>query len=204
MTRIVTRLASLALAVLARTWRVSVSGAEHPTGLRRSNRPFIFALWHSHLLPLVWLHRGEGASLVVSAHRDGGYLAGAARRWGYGLIRGSSTRGGVAALRHMVRTLRAGGEIAVTPDGPRGPAHVVKPGAVAAAQISGAPIVSVAVGASGSWNLGSWDGFVVPWPFARVRVVYGDPLVVNSTSARSQAVRQLQERLNDVTKRARC
>ena len=192
------------VSLLGLTWRVRVYGTEHLQDLRRDGRPFAFALWHRHLLPLVWYHRGHPTSLVVSAHHNGGYLARAARGWGYRLIRGSSTRGGVWAFRRMLRVLQSGGEIAVTPDGPRGPAGVVKPGVVAAIQIAGASIVPVAAWASSSWKLRSWDGFSIPKPFARLHVAYGAPLCFSKDVARSEATSLLQRRLDAVTEAARC
>ncbi len=197
-------LARLALGALARTWRIDAAGAEHLDRLRRSGTPFAFALWHAQLLPLVWYHRAGPTSMLVSAHGDGGLLAGAARAWGLGVISGSSTRGGVGALRKMVRALGAGREIAVTPDGPRGPAGVAKAGVVAAAQLSGAPILPVAAWASSYWRARSWDGFLIPRPFARVRIVYDAPMTVPRNEARRQATRTLQRRLDAVAARARC
>ena len=192
------------VSLLGLTWRVRVYGTEHLHGLRRHGRPFAYALWHRHLLPLVWYHRGDPTSLVVSAHDNGGYLARAARGWGYDLIRGSSTRGGFGAFRRMLRVLRAGGEIAVTPDGPRGPAGVVKPGVVAAIQIAEASIVPVAAWASSAWKLRSWDGFSIPKPFARLHVVYGTPLRLSKDVARTEAARLLERRLDAVSEAARC
>ena len=197
-------IARVLVSLLGLTWRVQARGREHPDGLRRHGQPFVFASWHSQLLPLVWYHRGDTTSLLVSAHDDGGYLAGAARAWGYALVRGSSTRGGAGAFRRMLEILRGGGEIAVTPDGPRGPAGIVKPGVVAAAQATGAPIVPVAALSSSSWRLRSWDGLRIPKPFARVRIVYGVPLRVSGEASRSAAAEMLRQRLDAVSELARC
>ena len=84
---------------------------------------FIFALWHGQLLPLLWHHREEGVLVLISEHRDGELVARTAQSLGYGLIRGSSTRGAERALISLVRELQAGHEVAITPDGPRGPAR---------------------------------------------------------------------------------
>jgi lysophospholipid acyltransferase (LPLAT)-like uncharacterized protein len=192
------------VSLLGATWRVQAHGREHLEELRRQGRPFIFALWHRHLLPLVWYHRGDSTSLLVSGHEDGSYLAHAARGWGYGLVRGSSTRGGVAAFRNLLGVLRRGGEVAVTPDGPRGPAGTVKLGVVVAAQVAGAAIIPVAAEGSSCWRLRSWDGFGIPKPFARVRIVYGAPLRVSREAARSEAAEILQQRLETVSESARC
>jgi len=170
--------------MLAATWRYRVIGAETIESLRSHHSSFIFSLWHGHLLPLLWHHQGEGVAILVSEHRDGELIARLAGSIGYRLVRGSTTRGGDRALLALVRELRAGREVAVTPDGPKGPAHSYAPGALIAAQRSGAPIVPVAAHADRAWHLKSWDAFMIPKPFARVTVAYGAPARVESPTAR--------------------
>lgn len=172
----------LFVGALGRSWRVHTVGREHLDGLQGRGAPFIYALWHAHLLPLAWLHRGSRTSLVVSQHRDGRRFAAAARHWGYDIIDGSSTRGGTKALREMVRVLRAGGEVALTPDGPRGPVRMVKGGLISAAKLAGVPILPVGARVSSAWRLRSWDGFLIPKPFATVEIVYGTPICVERDS----------------------
>jgi len=138
----------------------------------------VYLMWHEALLPLLWHHRGLGVAVVVSAARDGQYLADLAERLGYRTVRGSSHRGGVRALVGALRVLRDGGTVAFTPDGPRGPRRVLKPGFLAAAQKSGALVVPVHAAARWARRLGSWDRFLVPLPFARVRVAFGAPFAV--------------------------
>jgi lysophospholipid acyltransferase (LPLAT)-like uncharacterized protein len=168
---------SAAARALAATWRVEFVGRDVMRALRRDRCPRVSVLWHEHLLPLLWSNRGSGAVILASLHADGRRLAAASRRWGYGITDGSSTRGAVVALRRAIRVLRGGGEIAVAADGPKGPRRAAKPGAVFAARHAGAVIVPVAAGASRAWRLASWDRLMVPTPFARVRVVYGDPVL---------------------------
>ncbi len=143
-----------------------------------SGRPFVFLLWHEVLLPLLWQHRGQGIAIVVSEGREGQYLADYAEGLGYRIVPGSSSRGGMRALLGAMRVLRRGGTLAVTPDGPRGPRRVVKPGAVRAAQSAGAMILPVHAIVSRSWQLDSWDRMVVPRLWARVAVQYGEPFSV--------------------------
>jgi len=175
------------LNVLARTWRIRVVNGEALQKLRASKLPFIFALWHGHLLPLLWHHRDEGVMVLISEHRDGEIVARTAESLGYGLIRGSTTRGADRALISLVRELQAGHEIAITPDGPKGPAGKFAPGALVAAQRSGSFILPVAASASRSWRLKSWDQFMIPKPFARVTVAYGLPTKVLATNPRAAA-----------------
>lgn len=173
------------LNLLARTWRIRVVNGDNVLKLRASELPFIFALWHGQLLPLLWHHRDEGVKILISEHRDGEMVARAAESLGYGLIRGSSTRGADRALISLVRELQAGREVAITPDGPKGPAGTFAPGALIAAQRSGSFILPVAASASSSWRLNSWDRFMIPKPFARVTVAYGPPTKVLATNPRA-------------------
>lgn len=175
------------LHMLARTWRVRVVNGEHVRDLRRAGHTFIFALWHGQLLPLLWHHREEGVRVLISEHRDGELVARAARSLGYGLIRGSSTHGAERALISLVRELKDGHEVAITPDGPRGPAATFASGALVAAQRSDSFILPVAASADRAWRLRSWDRFMIPKPFARVTVAYGAPAKVLAKTSRAAA-----------------
>jgi len=175
------------LQLLARTWRFRIITGAAINGLRAAKRNFIFSLWHGQLLPLLWHHRDEGVVLLISEHRDGELVARAAASLGYALIRGSTTRGADRALISLVRELQAGREVAITPDGPRGPARRFAPGAMVAAQRSDSFILPVVAVADRAWHLKSWDSFMIPKPFARVTVAYGDPTKVLATTPRAAA-----------------
>ena len=163
---------------LAATWRYSVADApEYAAGLQRGER-FIYAFWHSGLLPLAVLHRHEGAAVLVSRHRDGELISRVLERLGYVTARGSSTRGGEAGVRGLLAWAVQGRHLAITPDGPRGPAEQVKDGAVYVAERTGLRIVPTAMAARPVRALRSWDRFRVPLPFARVLVAHGAPLAV--------------------------
>ena len=173
---------------LAVTWRIELTNAEPMRRARGAGQKgVIFALWHGELLPLLWQHRGEGVKVVISEHRDGEIIARIAEALGYGTVRGSTSRGGGRALIQLIRELDSGNDIAVTPDGPRGPAHVFAPGAAIAAQRTGAPVIPVRVVASRAWRLRSWDRFIIPKPFARIRIGYGDPTPVRASTPREAA-----------------
>lgn len=163
---------------LAATWRYAERGEEHWRPLWDAGRPFVFVLWHSRILPLLALHKREGLVVLISRHRDGQYLADLAEGWGYRPVRGSTRRGGEVGLLGVVRALEDGAVVAITPDGPLGPAERVQPGAVAAAQRAGVPIVAAGARAASAWYVGSWDRMCIPRPFARVEVAYGPPIVV--------------------------
>jgi hypothetical protein len=189
----------LFLQLLGRTWRVRVINPEALAMLRSERLPFIFALWHGQLLPLLWHHRGEGVAVLISEHRDGEVVARAAKSLGYDLIRGSTTRGAERALIAMVRRLQKGDEIAITPDGPRGPARKFAAGALIAAQRADCFILPTAMGADRAWRLKSWDRFIIPKPFARVTVAYGKPTKVQAASSRdaAQEAPRFEEILSD-------
>src|SRR5690606_30006805 len=137
-------------------------------GLRINGKPLLGLCWHGHLLVFAFRQRGAGLATLISQSKDGEYIARVVQRWGFTVLRGSSSRGGSGALRSMVRVLRDGQSLAVTPDGPRGPRRRLKPGSLLAARMSGVPILPTAAAATRAWWLGGWDRFLVPKPLARV------------------------------------
>ena len=175
---IATRIGSSLVRALATTWRYRVTGYDYIRALRESRRPFVFVLWHSRILPLLYRHRGENVVMLISRHRDGGYLADLGARWGYRSVRGSTRRGGEVGLLGIVRALEGGAEVAITPDGPRGPAERVQPGAIAAAQHAGVPIVAVGARVGSAWYLGSWDRMCIPKPFTTIDLMYAPPVEI--------------------------
>jgi lysophospholipid acyltransferase (LPLAT)-like uncharacterized protein len=130
------------------------------------------------MLPLIWTHRGRGAAVLVSRHRDGELITRVIERMGFATARGSSTRGGEEGVMDMLRLAKEGRLLAITPDGPRGPAQRLKPGLVYLASRTGLPVVPVASAARRSFRLKSWDRFRIPRPFTRVVVAYGEPIAV--------------------------
>jgi lysophospholipid acyltransferase (LPLAT)-like uncharacterized protein len=147
---------------------------------------YIGALWHNRLLifPLVlrrFFPNRPGAALI-SASRDGDLLTDAIHRFGYDVIRGSSSRLGASAILQLTQMLASGRDVVITPDGPRGPAYELGPGIVFLAQKSGATVLPMNLEYSGSWRLGSWDRFIIPKPFSKVRVLISRPLRVKSTT----------------------
>lgn len=186
------------------TTRVERIGVEHYEQFRRRGEPVIFVFWHGQLLPLVHYLRDEGIVVLVSEHADGEYITRVVERYGHRAVRGSSTRGGTRGLKGLVRAARAGRNLAITPDGPKGPPGVLKPGALAVAQITGLPIIPLAVGASRGWRFRSWDGFLVPKPFSKVSIEYQPPRFVPREASRSELeelAAQIGAELNAVSER---
>ncbi|MFZ1219347.1 MAG: lysophospholipid acyltransferase family protein [Chthoniobacterales bacterium] len=165
----------------ARTLRLQVEDPHEVIGFVR-NQPVIFAIWHNRLLMLPRVFDPSFPTRqsfgLISASRDGDFIASFIERSGYGTIRGSSSRKGMLALRQLVDTLAAGSNVLLTPDGPRGPVYQASQGVIFLAQKSGAPIVPIHMEYSGSWRLKSWDRFVVPRPFAKLRAIFGPPIRV--------------------------
>lgn len=172
---------------LAATWRYRTVGEQTMLDLRASKTPILFTIWHGQMLPLLWHHRDQGVAVLVSEHQDGELIARVLEWMGYGLIRGSTSRGAGRALLGLVRTLKEGHDVAVTPDGPRGPRHKVAPGAVIAANRAEAPILPTVAHVDRYWKLRTWDGFVIPKPFARITIAYGEPRNVRAASPREAA-----------------
>ena len=167
--------------------------------LRAGGTPFVLVFWHDNLLPVVHYHSGEGIVALVSRHGDGEIVARILDRTGNRSVRGSSTRGGMKGLRELVRAGRKGRDLALTPDGPRGPRRVFKAGALTAAQLTGFPIIPVAARATSEWRLRSWDRFMIPKPFTTIELHYGSPHWVPRRTPREERRRQasiLQRTLN--------
>jgi lysophospholipid acyltransferase (LPLAT)-like uncharacterized protein len=173
--------------LLAATWRMETVNGGELAMARREGRRVLFTLWHGELLPLLWHQRGEDVAIVISEHRDGEIVARIAESLGYSTVRGSSSKGGSRALIGLMREIDAGRDGAITPDGPRGPARVFAPGAAVAAQRTGALIAPIRAQASRAWRLRSWDRFLIPKPFARVRVSFGPLTAVEAPSPREAA-----------------
>jgi len=191
------------------TWRVQIVGAEHVEGYWREGRPVIYMVWHGRILLVPWLtrrlRRTRGARaprVLASRSRDGELVARYVKHFGLSVIRGSSSRGGGVALRALVTAIRDGVDVAVVPDGPRGPREQLQPGVVALAALTGAPVVPLAIGAQPARRLSSWDRFLVPLPFARCVLAFGPAITFEASADREDALKVLEGALAEVTARA--
>jgi lysophospholipid acyltransferase (LPLAT)-like uncharacterized protein len=181
------RLAGAGVRMLARTWRVRELQQRTQDIVRQHDQPVIFCLWHCELLCHMWNFRDLGIVVLISEHGDGEIAARAAASMGYRTIRGSTRRGADRALLSLAREVEGGAHVAVTPDGPRGPAESFAPGALIAAQRSGAPVVLLRAVVDRAWRLRSWDRFIIPKPFARVTIYVSEPIPVTAGSLRAAA-----------------
>ena len=177
------------LQVWARTLRYEVDDRAGVVG-RPVTENYIGALWHNRLLIFPFVLRrffsDRSGAALISASRDGDLLADAIRRFGYDVVRGSSSRLGASAVRQLTEVLAAGRDVVITPDGPRGPAYELGPGIIFLAQKTGAAVLPMNLEFSHCWRLRSWDRFIVPRPFSRVRVLFGQLHRVGATNTPEQ------------------
>lgn len=136
----------------------------------------VYAFWHRALLLAAYRYRGLGIRILISASFDGELIARVVQRLGFVPVRGSSSRGGAVGLLQLTRAREAGHKVALTVDGPRGPMYVVKPGAAAMALRACSTASCFHLHAERAWLLRSWDRFIIPKPFSRVRIVWQAPL----------------------------
>ena len=204
--RIAPPLAAAAVRALGVTLRIRLAGVEPLRPLWAAGRPLIYAVWHGRILMLPWLNaylrRRVGARacrVLASRSRDGELVARYVERFGLGVVRGSSSRGGAAAVRELAATLRGGEDIVVVPDGPRGPRCELQPGIVMLAAVTGAPIVPMAFAARPARRLASWDQFLVPAPFARGAAVFGPVTTVARDDDREKARAAIERALIEIT-----
>jgi hypothetical protein len=198
-------LASAALRAIG--WTLRLRLLDDPDLLGRWSRgdKAVVAFWHDRLLVMPLFVKGIPMCVLASQHRDGEIATRALAAWGVHIVRGSATRGAVGGFLRLVHAFRSGYNIAVVPDGPRGPRHSVKPGVIHLAKATGAPIFPVSYAASRFVRLGGWDRLMIPLPFARVAVVVGEPLEVTrrADEAELEERRQVLEfRLAELGRRA--
>jgi lysophospholipid acyltransferase (LPLAT)-like uncharacterized protein len=202
-------LAAAAVRALGATLRVTEVGVEPLQARWAAGQPLIYAVWHGRILMVPWLtarlRRTRGARAVrvlTSRSRDGELAARWVARFGLSVVRGSSSRDGTGALRALAASVRAGEDVAVVPDGPRGPRECLQDGLVVLAAMTGAPIVPVGFAARPARRLASWDRFLVPLPFARAAVVFGKAATVARDADRETARADLERALREVTETA--
>ena len=203
--RILSIVGWILISLWGRTVRTVFIRKEIPEQLKAEGKNFIYAFWHGRQFLLLFGHRNSGVVLPSSESRDGEIQAGILKRFGYGVVRGSSKRKGEKALLGLVDGLRKGKSIALAVDGPRGPLYEVKQGVTYLAGKLNKPIIPVSTSARRFWTLEKiWDKYLLPVPFTRGVVVYGEPIVVQGTGEEEleSKRRELAEALNRVMKEA--
>ena len=180
-------LGSLYIRLVHATGHWVINGSDQARHYWQRRQPFILAFWHGHLLmmPQIW-QRDIPIHMLISQHRDGELIARTVAHFGIHWVAGSSTRGGGAALRTMLKALKAGECVGITPDGPHGPAMQASDGIIAVARLSGCPIIPAAWSADRQKRLHSWDRFRIALPFCRGVFLWGEPLFVAKDLSDSQ------------------
>ena len=158
-----------------------MDGLEHYDAILASGRQPVMGFWHGRILPATFFFRNRGIVVMISRNFDGEWIGRLIQRFGYGVARGSTSRGGARALVQMRRELADGKPAGFALDGPRGPARVAQPGAVFLAGATGNPLFPFHFEADRFWTAGSWDRTQVPKPFARVGLAIGEPMFVADT-----------------------
>jgi hypothetical protein len=180
------------------TTRWQTLGNQHPEGCAAAGKPFIGCFWHQRMLmlPPIWADR-RNLHMLSSPHADGVLIAKTVARFGVKTIYGSTNRGAAPALRMMVKMLRQGEQVAITPDGPRGPARKAAPGVATVAMLAQAVVIPAAYSVSRARFLRSWDRLLIPLPFSRGVMIWGEPIAPPATRDQIEAFsRELELRLD--------
>ena len=202
-------LAKLYLKLLALTSKVEIVNQEAMIDLKEKTDGCIYAFWHGRLIYMaqlrktIPLHKNDKVTVLISQHKDGELVARLSEKMGMEVVRGSTTRGGEAGMKALIRAIKKTGYGAVTPDGPRGPRQKAQPGTILLAKLTGYPIMP----ASYSWKrkkfLTSWDRFLVPLPFSKGILIYGNPIWIDKdTDNLDDYTIQLENELNRITEEA--
>lgn len=192
---------SAMLRLLSATWKTRTAGEEHWHKLRDSGEPFVYALWHGRMLLPIWRHRGEGVATMASKSQDGEIIARWLARNGYFVVRGSTNRGGARGIVRLMRSLQEGRGVALTVDGPKGPPRVVQEGLLLLARKSHAWILPVSASATRPRFLKSWDRYLLPKPFSRNTVIYGEPFRLRRETDPEAAAR-VKDAIDSITAEA--
>jgi lysophospholipid acyltransferase (LPLAT)-like uncharacterized protein len=200
--RLLSLLAGAFIRSLRATLRIERLHRDRYEGLRARGVPILFALWLGRMFLSILEHRGQSIATMASQSKDGEIIALWLERNGYRATRGSSSRGGGQALRELVRHVRAGGHAALTVDGPRGPAREAQAGIVQLAKLSGGWILPITSSSSRPRFLASWDRYLLPMPFSRCIVAYGEPFPIPPGRPDEEAAQRIADALDAATAEA--
>ncbi|MCU7496596.1 MAG: lysophospholipid acyltransferase family protein [Ignavibacteria bacterium] len=193
------------ISLLLKTLKINSRNRECLERLLKENKNFVVAFWHGSMLVPWYISRNHNFSALVSKSKDGALLEKVLSRWNYRVVRGSSNDGGSLALRMLLDMAASGRPIAITPDGPKGPYHKMKAGAVVVARKAGIPLILLGVGIKEKRTLKSWDQFEVPKFFTTVNLVFSDPVCLHeelSYEETSKLIEECEHKLNELQKEA--
>ncbi len=187
------------------TLQLKVQGDEKISRIKESGRTIIFAVWHGDLWLPTYHLKDKGYVALVSPSTDGEYIGRTLSKLGWDIIRGSTSKGGSRSLLKLVKSLRKGKDIAITPDGPRGPIHKVKPGITYLAQKTDSLIIPIGVSFVRRKVFSSWDRFSLPYPFSKAALVYGEAFEIKADLQSGQfeeSTQLVKYKLNETNKAA--
>ena len=206
--RILIRLMGLTLYILViiigKTIRFEAEGLEKFEQIEKDGKVPIYGNWHDRIFLATYFFRHRGIVVMSSQSYDSEYVARFIQRFGYGIVKGSSTRGGVGGLVGMIRIMRDGLPTGFTLDGPKGPRYVVKPGICLLAKKTNNPILPFIVESKKFWQIGSWDKLHIPKPFSRAKVFVSTPIYVSPDANEKELENkrlELQNSLDELVKR---
>lgn len=185
--------------VIGATLRYRVEGWKNFQQFDERSQPIIYSFWHNQIIPATYFWRFRNIRVITSRHFDGECIAKVIEGFGYVAARGSSSRGGVRALKELRKSLVAGDHAAFTVDGPRGPVYKVKLGPVWLSRKTGVPIIPFHMEPRQFWRLSSWDHFRIPKPFSVVLVKIGRPLTVSAEDEEGQWMQRYQEEMDRIS-----
>lgn len=195
--RLVIKAADLAFYILIKTIgctiRFETENQDAYQGLLKQNRLPIYSFWHNDIFLGTYFFRNRKIVVMTSQSKDGEYIARFIVRLGFGAARGSSTRGGIGGLVEMIRLMKKGSPAGFAVDGPKGPRHIVKPGAVLLAKKTGNPILPFVLVPQKYWTIKSWDKLVIPKPFTRSVVIFGEPIEVDASADENELAEKTSE-----------
>lgn len=178
--RTVGYLGYLIVRLIGSTIRFEKTGWENFEAIKAAGKIPIYSFWHDRIIPGTYFFREHGIIVLSSSSFDSEYTARCIQRLGFGIVKGSSSRGGARALVRMIRMMKSGFEMAFTIDGPRGPRYKAKSGPIILAKKTGNPLMPFVIECEDYWTLKSWDRLQIPKPFTKANLIIGEPIFVES------------------------
>jgi len=191
--------------LLFMTCRIKTHGQEYRDQLDSQNVPIVGSFWHYSIFFIFYYLRNDSGVVMVSASKDGEYINRVARKMGFVTVRGSRKKGGMLAIKSLIRNMRDGRNAGIVADGSQGPARVVQAGSIVLSSRAGVPILPMAWSCNRYKRFGSWDGTALPLPFSKIDFFYGEPLIVPPKIKSEEMEKQrliLENRLNNLYAKA--
>ncbi len=190
---------TFAIRLIAPTLKITETDESGLTAHSYPSKPVIYAFWHNRMFLMPYVYQRylshRQAVCLVSASQDGEMIARVLKHFGLETVRGSSSRRGKEAYRELAENLKNGWDVAITPDGPRGPRYQAQLGVVGLAVFSGHDIIPLTYHAKRKIELSSWDGFIIPLPFSPCTLHFGKPIHVKETASLEETCRALEASL---------